>query len=144
MSKVDTLMTLASALEKRNYAQAAACLSDRFIYYGTGTQRLTGPQFLELLQTMQSAIPTLHFHLQALREEGSVVRAHLQLSGLLSHSPALVEAASTEEQTLNLVEESLECLFEGDTIVGIRLRALEKSDGVKQLLQELGASLRQS
>ncbi|WP_069803074.1 nuclear transport factor 2 family protein [Thermogemmatispora onikobensis] len=136
MSKAARLVALASALEQKDYQRAAAYLADHFVYYGTGTQHLSKPQFLELLQTLQSALPTLRFHLQHLCETGNRVTAHLQFAGLpVQSSPA--EASES-------LEAGLECTFEGAFITGLRVKAPPQQKAAEETLRAPGAALRQS
>src|SRR5579875_1556503 len=128
MSKAATLMALASALEQKDYQQAAAYLADHFVYYGTGTQHLSKPQFLELLQTLQSALPSLRFHLQHLCEMGNRVTAHLQFASLpvqsFSSEEGLGSQASAHRASENdPLEAGLECTFEGAFITSLRVKA---------------------
>ncbi|WP_052889899.1 nuclear transport factor 2 family protein [Thermogemmatispora carboxidivorans] len=136
MSKAATLVALASALEQKDYQQAAAYLADHFVYYGTGTQHLSKPQFLELLQALQSALPTLRFHLQHLCETGNRVTAHLQF--------AILPVQSFPSEGGEPLEAGLECTFEGTVITGLRVKAPPQQRAAEETLRALEAALRQS
>ncbi|RAQ98090.1 nuclear transport factor 2 family protein [Thermogemmatispora tikiterensis] len=149
MSKAATLVALASALEEKDYQQAAAYLADHFVYYGTGTQHLSKPQFLELLQTLQSALPTLRFHLQHLCETENRVTAHLQLASLPAR-PFSTEgglsliAGAGRSKAHDPLEAGLECTFEGTFITSLRVKAPPQQRAEEDTLRALGAALRQS
>ncbi|WP_376797356.1 nuclear transport factor 2 family protein [Thermogemmatispora sp.] len=148
MSKAATLVALASALEQKDYQRAAAYLADHFVYYGTGTQHLSKPQFLELLQTLQSALPSLRFHLQHLCETEDRVTAHLQFAGLPIQVVAAVDGPATYSEASrgregDPLEAGLECTFEGAFITSLRVKA-PPQQRAEDTLRALGAALRQS
>ncbi|MBX5449749.1 nuclear transport factor 2 family protein [Thermogemmatispora sp.] len=148
MSKAATLLALAAALEQKDYQQAAAYLADHFVYYGTGTQSLSKSQFLELLQTLQSALPTLRFHLQHLCEMGNRVTAHLRFASLSVQSLATEDSPASQPglghgSKSDPLEAGLECTFEGAFITSLRVKA-PPQQRTEDTLRALGAALHQS
>ncbi len=132
MSKAEMLRRLASALERREYAEATTCLGSDFAYYGTGhlEQPLTRSQFLELLQTIQRLFPTLRIHLQEIQEEEQRATARMQLHGLRRINPALSEIALLvlREKAPDVLEEVLDCRFEQDRLVGLGITASSQGE----------------
>ena len=86
MNKREIVQTLLDAVQKGEFKDARAMLTDDFRFSGPIPSPINAQAWLDMSANMKAAFPDLDYHFKVIGAEGDVVKTTTQLSGT-HHAP---------------------------------------------------------
>jgi predicted ester cyclase len=86
MNKREIVQTLLDAVQKGEFKDARAMLTDDFRFSGPIPAPINAQAWLDMSASMKAAFPDLNYHFKVIGAEGNVVKTTAQMSGT-HHAP---------------------------------------------------------
>ena len=148
MSATDTVKNFITALEANETAAATNALTDNFMCQGWTPKPLDKASFLHVIAELKSGIPGLMFRLHNVSEDndieqGSIVRANIQLAGYQSDAFSIPELSLPPipqmGKSISLPVEDVAFIVSGEQIARMNIKHIP-GGGIEGILNQLGIS----
>jgi predicted ester cyclase len=141
MNKREIVQTLLDAVQKGDFKDAGAMLTDDFRFSGPIPTPINAAAWLDMSASMKAAFPDLNYHFKVIGTEGDVVRSTMQMSGT-HHAPFDLTAVDmglipATHKTFSAAVQKTKITVRGDKISLWAVESTDRGD-LSAVLGQLG------
>jgi hypothetical protein len=140
MNAIDTVKSLFSAIEAKDYTRAESLLTDDFAFEGVTPTRVTRREFIDLHRYALKAMPDWKFNAHDYSVSGDKVHCKVKISG--THSEVLdlpmmeIHSIAPTHKHLRMPDEPCTFTLRGDKVYRMEVKRVE-GGGVEGILSQL-------
>jgi predicted ester cyclase len=144
MNEIDTVKSLFSALEAKDWKRAESYLADGFVLSGVTPMDVSAHDFIELHRHLLKAIPDWKFNIHDYKVSGDRVSAAARITG--THTEPLdlpmmdLHSIAATHKRIQMPEEPCVCVVRGDKVSRMEIKHVE-GGGIDGVLKQLNIKL---